>query len=326
MLTFYEKCVIITSQRGDTMTNMTREQWNKMIEEERKTGKYPTVTLDVLEKVKNLKVSDDVLEHVSDTTKCLKESYLDVITEFKHTNPGLKEYLNAIKAADIIDNQKMEKENSFLIGLYMQTKKEAAIDKLIKKLKTKGIITGKDIVNIHDTLLFGTSSENDERVRSHNYKFVGRKFQSGKVEIDYFVLDYKDIPAATKGLADVYNNPLGNEKIDSNIFIRPFVVHGLLGALQVFEDGNTRMGRIMQHTLMWQLINEQMEYDFEQPPIYATRSYYPMREKCREKIKNIVVQNDDDAWNDWFHFNLDRIEDQMYCNDENIKSLKRRIK
>ena len=308
------------------MTNMTREQWNKMIEEERKTGKSPTVTLDVLEKVKNLKVSDDVLEHVSDTIKCLKESYLDVITEFKHTNPGLKEYLNAIKAADIIDNQKMEKENSFLIGLYMQTKKEAAIDKLIKKLKTKGIITGKDIVNIHDTLLFGTSSENDERVRSHNYKFVGRKFQSGKVEIDYFVLDYKDIPAATKGLADVYNNPLGNEKIDSNIFLRPFVVHGLLGALQVFEDGNTRMGRIMQHTLMWQLINEQMEYDFEQPPIYATRSYYPMREKCREKIKNIVVQNDDDAWNDWFHFNLDRIEDQMYCNDENIKSLRRRIK
>jgi len=307
------------------MANMTREQWNKMIEEERKTGKYPTVTLEVLDKIKNLKVSEEVLHHIKDTTLCLKESYLDVIAEFKHTNPGLKEYLNAIKAADIFDNQKMEKENSFLLGLYMQTNRQSAVDKLIKKLKTKGTITDRDIVNIHDTLLFGTSSENDERKRSHNYKFVGRKFQSGKLEIDYFVLDYKDIPKATKGLAEIYNNPLGNEDIDSNVFLRPFIIHGLLGALQIFEDGNTRMGRIMQHTLMWQLINEQLGYSFEQPPIYATRSYYPMREKCREKIKNIVVENNDEAWNDWFHFNLDRIEDQMYYNDENVKSLKRRI-
>jgi len=296
-----------------------------MIEEERKTGKYPTVTLEVLDKIKNLKVSEEVLHHIKDTTLCLKESYLDVIAEFKHTNPGLKEYLNAIKAADIFDNQKMEKENSFLLGLYMQTNRQSAVDKLIKKLKTKGTITDRDIVNIHDTLLFGTSSENDERKRSHNYKFVGRKFQSGKLEIDYFVLDYKDIPKATKGLAEIYNNPLGNEDIDSNVFLRPFIIHGLLGALQIFEDGNTRMGRIMQHTLMWQLINEQLGYSFEQPPIYATRSYYPMREKCREKIKNIVVENNDEAWNDWFHFNLDRIEDQMYYNDENVKSLKRRI-
>lgn len=307
-------------------SNMTREKWNQMIDDERKTGKYPTVGLEVVEKVKNLKISDDVLEHVDETSKRLREVYLDEIEEFRDHVPGLKEYLNSIKVGDIMDNQKMEKENSFLIGLYMQINKQTAIDKLIKKLRTKGVITNKDIVNIHDTLLYGTSSENDEKVRSHNYKFVGRKYQSGKIEIDYFVIDYKDIPEATNAIANYFNNPVGNSDIDSNVFLRPFIIHGLFGAVQMFEDGNTRMGRIMQHALMWQLINEQMGYDFEQPPIYATRSYYPMREKCREKIKNIVVNNDDEAWNDWFHFNLNRIEDQMYCNDENIKALRRRMK
>lgn len=280
-----------------------------MIDDERNTGKYPTVGLEVIETVKNLRISNDVLDHVKDTQLRLKENYLDVICSFSGTNPGLKEYLNAIKASDIMNNQTMEKESSFLVGLYMQTNKQSAIDKLIRKLKTKGIITDKDIINIHGTLLYGTSCENDEKVRTHNYKFVGRKYQSGKVEIDYFVIDHEDIPEANRALAEIYNKPLGIEEVDSNIFLRPFIVHGLFGALQIFEDGNTRMGRIMQHTLMWQLINEQMGFDFEQLPIYATRAYYPMREKCREKIKNIVVENNDQAWSDWFHFNLDRIED-----------------
>lgn len=307
------------------MPDMTKEQSNKMIDEARNSGKYPTVSLNIIETVRNLKISDDVLDHVKDTQACLKQNYLDEIYSFSSKNPGLKEYLNAIKVSDIMDNQTMEKENSFLLGLYMQTNKQSAIDKLIRKLKTKGVITNKDIVNIHDTLLYGTSSESDEKVRSHNYKFVGRKFQSGKVEIDYFVLNYQDIPEANRQMAEIYNNPLGIEDIDSNVFLRPFIIHGLFGALQVFEDGNTRMGRLMQHSLMWELINEQMGFSFDQPPIYATRAYYPLREKCREKIKNIVVENNDQAWCDWFHFNLDRIEDQMYCNYENIKVLKRKI-
>jgi len=307
------------------MSNISRDEWNKMIEEERSTGKYPTVSLDVIQTDKNLKLSDDVLEHLNDTQACLKENYLDVIASFEGTKPGLREYLNSIKLSDIMDNQTMEKENSFLLGLYMQTNKQSAIDKIIKKMKSKGMITANDIINIHNTLLYGTSSENDEKIRSHNYKFVGRKYKSGKIEIDYFVLDYKDIKEATRALADIYNQPLEIENIDSNVFLRPFIIHGLYGALQIFEDGNTRMGRLMQHALMWKLINEQMGFSFAQPPIYATRAYYPMREKCREKIKNLVVENNNEAWCDWFHFNLDRIEDQMYASYENIKSLKRKI-
>lgn len=307
------------------MSKITEEQFNILIKSAITQDNIPTATLKIIDEIEKIKVSEDVIDHIANTTMCLQKNYLDILMELKDTNPGLKEFLNSIKVNDIIDNQKMEKENSFLIGLYMQTNKQSAIDKLTKKIKTKGIITEKDIVNIHHTLLYGTSSENDIEQRDNNFKFTGRKFQNGKIEIDYFAIDYKDIPDALKKLTNIYNNPTGNPDIDTNVFLKPFIIHGLFGALQLFEDGNTRMGRLMQHALMWIELNKQMGYSFELPPIYATRSYYPMRTQCREKIKNIVIQNNSDIWNEWFHFNLNRVEDQIYYNYENIKVLKRRI-
>ena len=293
------------------------------IKEAMESGKYKIAGLDMFDMVDKIKLNDKLKGHLKDAENYFYE-YLNDITMLKDSKPGLNEYLNAIKAADIIDNQSLEKENSFLIGLHMQVQRETAIDKIIRYAKEEKEITKKDILRIHNTLLKGTSSEENKLIRDKNDKFVGH-FEGNNRVIDYFPIDYKDIDIALQKLADLYNVRLSGDGYD-NVFIQPFLIHGLYGAVQAFSDGNTRFGRIMQHVLMWQLVNEKTEFNFDMPPIYATRCYYPLRGKYRGLIGDLVKNNDEEAWNNWFLFNLNRIEDEIDRSNENINAMKRRAK
>lgn len=304
--------------------SIINEEYLNQIKEARESGKYPVASIDLIRNIENITVSQEINDHVEYTEELL-QGYLDRIKSLNGFKPGLKEYLETIKAADIIDNQKMEKENSFLIGLYMQVQRKSASEQLINILKTKGKISAKDIVKVHETLLTGTFSELDgtEPLRMENNKFVGR-FENGKRKIEYFPIDYKEIPESLSLLANCFNSEMSNLS-EKDILLQPIIVHGLLGALQIFEDGNTRMGRIMQHVLIWKLINERRELKFNLPPIYVTRAYYPLRSNYRDKISNLVIYNNDEVWNDWISFNLNRIEDQIFFNHENIKVMERKI-
>ena len=62
------------------------------------------------------------------------------------------------------------------------------------------------------------------------------------------------------------------------------------------------------------------------PIVYATRQYFPYRNQYRDLIKNIAVQNNEEAWDEWFSFNLRRIQDNIYLNKQNIELSKQRIK
>ena len=270
--------------------------------------------------IENIELEDRVVGALEYTEELLKE-YLEDIKTLEGETPGLPEYLKALKNGDILDNQNLEKENSFLIGIYMQLSRESAIDKLIKYKNNSKQLTEEDIYDLHNTLLYGTSSEGKPSLRTTNEKFVGR-FQNGQRIIDYFPIDCKEVPEAVRKIANLYNQRYSEETFN-NIFIHAFIIHGLIGALQIFEDGNTRIGRVMQHALIWQYINERTEFTFELPPIYATRNYYPYRGTYRGLISRLVKENSNEAWNEWFDFNLKRIQDQIYKNNENLYEFKR---
>lgn len=306
-----------------------RSDVEREIKQTMESGKYKIAGLDMFDIVNNIKINDKLKSHLKNAENYFYEYLNDVmmlkdIMMQRNSTSALDEYLKLIKSADIVDNQSLEKENSFLIALHRQLQRETAIDKLIRYAKEEREITGNDILKVHNTLLKGTFSEDDKLIRDRNDKFVGH-FEGTERIIDYFPIDYKDINVAIQKLADLYNARLSGEGYD-NVFIQPFLMHGLYGALQVFSDGNTRFGRIMQHVLMWQLVNERGEFNFDLPPIYATRCYYPFRGKYRGLITDLVRNNDEESWNNWFLFNLNRIEDQIDSSNENINLIKRMAK
>jgi len=300
--------------------NSTKE---REVAEAMESGKYKVADLSIFKDFESMKFSDKLFSHIEYTTDLLNE-HLSMIMDFKDTTPGIDEYLKAVRAADILDNQHLEKENSFMIGMYYHVDREKSIDILVNHVKEGKEITDKDIFSIHNNLLYGTSSFDEDLVRKTNEKYVGR-FVNGERVIDYFPIHYKDVHEAAIKFADIYNARLEGENFD-NLFLQPFLIHGLFGALQIFNDGNTRMGRLMQHALLWQLINEKTDFDFELPPVYATKSYYPFRGNYRNLITSLVVDNDEKAWEEWFDFNLKRLEDQIYLNNFNITEVKRKIR
>lgn len=296
-----------------------KEVIQKEVQDARISGLYSVASLDMFDIIDQLEITDNLYLHLEDTDRLLKE-YLEEISTLGNGNPGIYDFLRALRVGDVVDNQKLDKQNSFLIGLYSQLSKETAMGKLIKFAQNGTEINGDDVFSLHHALLKGTLSEGINSIRKSNDKYVGRVVDGERI-IDYFPIDYKDVKDAVNKIALLYNDRLSGLGFD-NIFIQPFLVHGLLGGLQIFDDGNTRMGRVMQHALIWQLINERTQFDFEMPPIYATRSYYPVRCKYRDKIASLVTDGSNKAWNDWFDFNLDRIEDSIYACRENVKTLK----
>ena len=298
----------------------THEIIQKEVRDAMNSGLYSIASLDMFDVVSKLEMTENLELHLDYTNELLTD-YLSELMELSNSKPGLNDFLKALKSGDIFDNHKLEKENSFMVELYSQIYRETAIGRLIKYYKNNRELTGKDIFSIHQTLLNGTLSEGVKSVRTVNDKFVGRFVNHERV-IDYFPIDYKDVREAANKIAELYNSRLSGDIYD-NVFVQSFLIHGLIAALQIFSDGNTRMARVMQHALIWQLINEKTEFNFEMPPVYATRSYYPFRGKYRDMIANLVISGNNDAWNDWFDFNLNRIEDSIYVGRENIKILRR---
>jgi len=142
--------------------------------------------------------------------------------------------------------------------------------------------------------------------------------------IDYIPIDCQYIKDAIYEIANLYNGYLYNCKYD-DVFTSPIIIHGLVASLQMFKDGNTRMGRLMQHILMWKLVNDKTPYSFDKPPIYATmNSQY--RKEYRDKITQLVKDNNDESWNNWLVFNLRRVEDQIYKNNMNLEVFTRTLR
>lgn len=274
----------------------------------------PIVTMNVFDQLDNYVPSDRIKNNIDYTI----EIYTDLINRLKELPEEAQlEFLTLLKEADIVDNQSIEKENSFKITMRSKLEKYFAIDYLLEKQKTA--LTKDDLVAIHDQLLSGTSSEDLKGLRDNNLKFVGRISQTptkyGNKIIDYLPIRYTEIDVALEKFLGFYNGGVKpNNQYD--VMLIPMAYHGIIAILQLFKDGNTRLGRLLQNAEMYKLMNEVTGENLPLPLVYATRQYANYRNKYRGLVTNIVVQNNAEAWDEWFNFNLSRLQDGIYFNDQ----------
>ena len=292
----------------------------------------PIVKMNIFDVLDNY-VPSERIKNIIEYTKDLYVELYDKLSEY--TDDEKLMFLKALKESDIIDNQSIEKEDSFLIALRRNFESVFSIDLLLEKVNNNEYISKEDFINIHDTLLIGTSSENKLGLRDNDLKFVGSyqsnpqtKYFYENRAISYFPLKHTEIDAALDKFLNFYNSGIRpNDKYD--VILLPMVCHGLIAALQLFKDGNTRYGRLFQNVLLYKLANEELNIDLELPLVYATRQYAAYREEYRKKIENIVLNNNAEAWEDWFSFNLKRIQDGIFYNSnclDSLQSYKGRIK
>lgn len=299
------------------MTNL--QEIDREIEEIINSGKYPIVTTELFNSIKNLEINPEIKDHLEYTV----DLYKNYLKELLNLPVDKQEhFLKTLKAAEIMDNQKLEQENSFLISLYMTVLGDNSIDEMLKISNRK--IESQDLVKMQNLILEGTSLDKKDNngYRTNNRRFVGT-WKNGVRNIQYFPLDYRNIDDAVSKFLNYYNE---KEKDELSVLLKPFIIHGLLASLQLFPDGNTRLSRLLQHIKIWQSTKEVFNSDISMPAIYMSRSYYPYRTEYRNKIKNIAVSMDNISWNDWFNFNLNRLEDQLFYISDNLDAYKKIIK
>ena len=73
---------------------------------------------------------------------------------------------------------------------------------------------------------------------------------------------------------------------------------------------------------MYKLINDQLGLNLLLPVVYASRQYAAYRSDYRKKIENIVLNNNQQAWDEWINFNINRIQDGIFYNLNSLEALK----
>lgn len=268
---------------------------------------------DIIKKLINFKMSNknkNMNEYITE----LYEEYIYELDSLDEET--LKKYLRVLKNADVRDNQILENVDSFLISLYLESEKIHAIDNALKKDK----ITEKDISSLHAKLLKGTTNDTNTSYRNHNRSYVGY-YDTEKCDqvINFFPLDYREIDSAMKEFTDYFNE---EENDKTKLFIKPFTVHGIISSLQVFEDGNTRLGRLLQNVKLYRQTNDMLGKNYNKPIIYITKQYFPQRVTYRSLIEEMAKNPDDDNINRWTGFNIDQAMSAITMANDNVQKIK----
>lgn len=180
-------------------------------------------------------------------------------------------------------------------------------------------INAKTIKTTHGILMIGTASyENkDFKFRQDNNKFVGY-YENNEEVVQFFPAHTKDIKEITDLIIESYNAE------NSNLFSNPLLIHGAIATSQLFDDGNTRLGRLFQNVKLYKNTARLIESKKEPARFYMAKAYSPYRKKYRDLIAEMAINPSEEIINQWILFNFRRIEDQLYYNnfliDNNIKN------
>jgi len=293
----------------------------KKIEEMRNSGNYPIVNLTIFDTVRDLQLDDYTLEREQELIDRYKE-YLNTILSIKLT--PRKKYLKTIKLQEIIDTQMLEKEDSYSIAQSLQDNDKSAIDYLVKAQRFPNTtLTKRKIVGLNKKILTGTQSSIYTKYdyREDDTSYVVKRVK-GEPTVHYFSLPCSDIEEGIMNLTLYYNGNLHEEYT----LLKPMIIQGLVGSLQMFYDGNTRSARTLQSVKLYELTEKNLKKYFPNPPIYISSSYLHFRDQYRQKIGEIAINPNDETWIQWLNFNLNRFEDQLYYMNDKLgyytKSLK----
>ena len=268
--------------------------------------------------IRNIKIYDSSLFRFED----IKEKYEEYLWKLSELDSvKLKNFISALKKNEIINNQETEMEEAFYVMLYQSAKRRDSIE-LTMKYFEDGKITKDELIKIHRMVIKGSADdiESNYNFRSDNNKWIGTFDSYGQKLVDYYPPEHSEVESLIDTLLSYLNEE--NDLID-NIFLKPLVFHAALAYIQPFGNGNTRLARVMQHCKICDSTNKKYNTTFKYPALYLSKNYLLQRPSYRGLIKDISVQQDDEAWNRWFKFNINMIDEQLFYLGNQLEKYKK---
>lgn len=268
--------------------------------------------------IKNIKVYDNCMFHMKDILKKYDE-YLRKLMDLEPKK--LKYFIQNLRNREIVNNQEAELEESFLVELFQLSQKTDSIDVTMRYFNTNDL-NKNDIKKIHRIVIKGSSDDLQENYdyRQHNNLWVGCYGTGGDKVIDYIPPKYEELNELLDEVLLYLNEK--NDNID-NLFIKPLIVHALIAYIQPFGNGNTRLARVLQHCKICHTTNEIFNTNFTHPTLYLSKNYFLTRSQYRGLIRYIATEKNNNAWNSWFKYNLNMIDEQLFFLDKQLTQYKK---
>lgn len=235
--------------------------------------------------------------------------FLGILNELSHEQ--LLQYEDAMKYEEKLMTQKLEvtNEKKLIDALVSKNNRKDSIEYITEKQLKYGNIIIPNIKRVHSILLDGISFEYEKNKKFRMIDVFVGYFENGEKVIQYIPPKPDKIDDSMKMIIDFLNSKEYSKDID--MLIHPFIVHALVAILQPFNDGNTRVGRLIQSTKILFNTNNLYKYNYQSSPLYLSREYSGFRDSYRDIIKDIAINPNDENWNKWFMFNLYRVQDRI---------------
>ena len=272
----------------------------------------------VVESIEKLQISGRVNDHLKET----HENYLSFLRKLLSLDEKvLKMYLKTVKNRELINNQETELEQSFLIELYLNSQRKDSIDIVMQHFQD-GNITKEELKKLHRIVIKNSADDDPKNYnfRQDNEKWVGYFGTGGAKRVDYYPPDYNEIDSMLNYILEFLNDDKSDRDINQTL-IKPFIVHGFLGYLQAFGNGNTRLARVLQHGKIWHMTGNQEGIVLPSPAIYLSKNYLQTRPQYRDLIKGIANEQ---AWDFWLNYNLNCFDEQLYYSENNLSLIRAR--
>ncbi len=271
----------------------------------------------IFSSVFKIKLGQNVINEL-DYTLAEYQDHMENIDSINRNN--YKIYNEAMRLNEILYTHSMElhsTEKQLLVeGVVNYNSKNDSIRYLTEIFLKKGNLTILNIKRLHSILMNGVSfdEEKNKKFRVNDDIFVGYYENNNKV-VQYIPPKSSDIDFSMMEVLTYINDP-DSDLYSYNLFLQPIICHALVAILQPFDDGNTRVSRILHYVTTLKNTNDVCNKDYHYPIIYLSHSFYPFQKQYRDLIQQIALDPSSDNWNKWIMFNLHSIQDYFnYSND-----------
>ena len=268
----------------------------------RNTAKVPYFPLE--EYVKNIKIEENVLNHMEDTSQKFDE-YLKKLSEYGNYSIlyyWLDSLYNEIIFSNNIENHRIARSLIFNDEVFFESLN----------------ISHNRIKQIHKYI-----TEDDKLMDYRHQDVRVSSFNNGKEDIFWYGANYEDIPKFMKDFINIYKRG-SLSVLDNNPFLKSSLMHLLFVRIHPFLDGNGRTARMIHNIKFTQLINNAYKNNLRICPLNLSQSILINKVTYVNKINSIYFDLEHDCnteINDWFDFILDMADEQLYYSEARLPGL-----
>lgn len=277
---------------------------------------------DIIATINKIKIDQQVIEYV-DFLEVEYLNYLKMLKNNKHDY--VRRFLKAYAQDEMIVSNQLEGRSS-LISKFIENNcsKVNPIEEINKKIKeNENQLTHGDLKDLHYYLM---ECDNRDYLLKGQYRTdkaqIGYFKEDGTPIIQYTAPDPADVPELMGDILEYYNDEIDPDKKTDHPFLKGAIAHALVVHVQPFQDGNSRIGRILNYAKLWTDSNEKWNVNLTQPALFLSRAYSLNRGGYRGKINAIDLNiKSNESWNKWLYYNLQVMYETLsYLPDEINKS------